>query len=70
MLSNRVASEFHWNSAVGEKLCSDRVIFGHRGDQPGRKAVNDRARRLIPREISIEYSASESGLERWVRLDK
>ena len=25
---------------------------------------------LIPREMSIEYSAFESGLERFVRLDK
>ena len=27
-------------------------------------------RRLIPRELSIEYAALESGLERFVRLDK
>ena len=26
--------------------------------------------RLIPREMSIDYSAFESGLERFVRLDK
>jgi dimethylglycine dehydrogenase len=30
----------------------------------------EKSYRLIPREMSIEYSALESGLERFVKLDK
>jgi len=30
----------------------------------------EKSYRLIPREMSIEYSAFESGLDRFIRLDK